>query len=555
MKRHAVLLASLAALGCPSEGAEAPTADGSSTTATDSTTGRDSTATTEVATTEIATTEASTTEASTSTSTGSVGSSGSTTDDNECDREQLLCDEECVDPLVDLEYCGASGDCQGDDSGTTCERGQACVDGECVSTQGWGTEEIIDAGVASVHPRIAMNAQGQALVVYEEQGEPVSNGMATHFDPAASGWTDAAVFEQVPWNVSRPDVALDPAGNAFTVWTSVTETLNTPQVSRWDTAMQAWGVAQELGGNPIEFDIQVATDAAGNAMVVYRRQGGGGAPAYAHRYEVGGSWTLATNLDDDFVGDLPQLAMDPDGNVMAVWQRVAFSPVLAARRYDVMSATWGDLELIDPSVSALPRTARAAADTQGNVFVVWQPFGDQFIFAKRWDAGSQSWGPTQTINDDSWFSAGFPDVAADASGNAIAVWHQRATSDEDPAHVFASRWDAGMGSWSVFEQIDDAERPTETPDVAMDSNGDALVVWIAHDPATNGLDVGGTRYDVESGMWEPPVAVEDTPGDVYVGPVELDAGPQVAIDDRGRGLAVWTQDIEGVVRVLANRYE
>jgi hypothetical protein len=64
-----------------------------------------------------------------------------------CPTDQTFCGGFCVDPLTDLEYCGAGADCS-TDPGTTCEIGQLCVAGTCECPAGW---ELCD-GVCDPHP-------------------------------------------------------------------------------------------------------------------------------------------------------------------------------------------------------------------------------------------------------------------------------------------------------------------------------------------------------------------------------------------------------------------
>src|ERR671910_572303 len=40
-----------------------------------------------------------------------------------CGADEVICDEECIDPLTDDEYCGASGECSGDEAGEVCLTG------------------------------------------------------------------------------------------------------------------------------------------------------------------------------------------------------------------------------------------------------------------------------------------------------------------------------------------------------------------------------------------------------------------------------------------------
>ena len=58
-----------------------------------------------------------------------------------CAAGELLCSGTCIDPLSDMDHCGAAADCLGDDAGVACDPtplgpcpgalGEACVAGQC----------------------------------------------------------------------------------------------------------------------------------------------------------------------------------------------------------------------------------------------------------------------------------------------------------------------------------------------------------------------------------------------------------------------------------------
>lgn len=48
-----------------------------------------------------------------------------------CESNEVLCNESCVDPETDNDYCGATGNCAGERAGQSCEDGHACEDGAC----------------------------------------------------------------------------------------------------------------------------------------------------------------------------------------------------------------------------------------------------------------------------------------------------------------------------------------------------------------------------------------------------------------------------------------
>ncbi len=48
-----------------------------------------------------------------------------------CPANQIACGGRCIDPLSDLAFCGASGDCKGPNAGARCGTGELCAAGTC----------------------------------------------------------------------------------------------------------------------------------------------------------------------------------------------------------------------------------------------------------------------------------------------------------------------------------------------------------------------------------------------------------------------------------------
>jgi hypothetical protein len=85
----------------------------------------------------------------------------------------------------------------------------------------------------------------------------------------------------------------------------------------------------------------------------------------------------------------------------------------------------------------------------------------------------------------------------------------------------------------------------DTPEVAMDPQGDAVVVWAQPDGSETGI--WSNRYTSEIG-WGTAERIDARD----LGSAE---GPQVAIDANGDAVAVWVQLVRGLEQVWANRLE
>ncbi len=99
---------------------------------------------------------------------------------------------------------------------------------------GWGREIPIETGAGgSANPRVAVNDNGNVVVVWERFDGARTNIYANRYD-LASGWGMPALLETNNLHSAlEPAVALDPDGNALAVWRQDTGTSVHVWSSRW----------------------------------------------------------------------------------------------------------------------------------------------------------------------------------------------------------------------------------------------------------------------------------------------------------------------------------
>jgi hypothetical protein len=161
--------------------------------------------------------------------------------------------------------------------------------------------------------------------------------------------------------------------------------------------------------------------------------------------------------------------------------------------------------------------------------------GDDFI--------KKMWGDACLIEDITGTGTSVlsrPCAAINAGGNAIAVWYSGYVSTN--RRVFANMYTAGWG-WDEAQPVD-INSAVEEPYAALDSNGNAMVVWKQADGETS--SIYAKRYVSGSG-WGEAQAIETDAGNVFC--------PKVVVDGSGNAIAVWLQDEgTGINSMYANRY-
>ncbi|HPV29780.1 MAG: hypothetical protein GXY28_04400 [Bacteriovoracaceae bacterium] len=189
---------------------------------------------------------------------------------------------------------------------------------------------------------------------------------------------------------------------------------------------------------------------------------------------------------------------------------------------------------------------QVAMDNSGNALIVWyQDDGsrDQ-IFKSEYRDGE--WihpeGPDNNISSDEDADAYYPQVAMDASGNAVIVWVQ---SDGIRQQIYKSEY--RDGEWTHLanpgDHISLSEQNANEPQVAMNHNGNAIIVW-EQGPIF--------KSEYRDGEWIHPADLDDN-----ISPDGEDADayyPQVAMDDNGNALIVWEQFNGSNYQVFKSEY-
>src|SRR5262249_46172497 len=66
-----------------------------------------------------------------------------------CQADLVNCDGTCINPQSDRNYCGASGDCHGTNPGSTCLDGKVCASGRCALSCQAG---LVNCDGTFIHP-------------------------------------------------------------------------------------------------------------------------------------------------------------------------------------------------------------------------------------------------------------------------------------------------------------------------------------------------------------------------------------------------------------------
>jgi hypothetical protein len=197
-------------------------------------------------------------------------------------------------------------------------------------------------------------------------------------------------------------------------------------------------------------------------------------------------------------GANPVVAIDPAGNGLAVWEQPGAHPSVWANRFTAASG-WGTPQRV-PATPAGTLDAALALGQQGDGLLTYTTLGDG-VWSQGF-AASGGWSTPQRIATDvTGDGLSSPQVVLDPNGNAAVVWIQyQSTSGHGYTWLRGTHLVAGAG-WQPTTDVgvilgDWFESPTR---LGGDDNGHALIAWSAIQAVP--LGVGYNRLTV-SGGWQ-----------------------------------------------------
>ncbi|HMC69095.1 MAG TPA: hypothetical protein VKJ07_08080, partial [Mycobacteriales bacterium] len=222
------------------------------------------------------------------------------------------------------------------------------------------------------------------------------------------------------------------------------------------------------------------------------------------------------------------------------------------------SATWDTpVRVSRPDAVADANVPDVAVDAAGNAIVVWHQGDGRVNHFDVWQAGyaapTGQWSAAALASDGT-NSAYNPKVALDTAGAGIAAWTQQqgdgTTVSNGPQDTWA-RPVATTGAWGAATRLNavtgDVAWVYGQIAVAMDAQGNGAVLWVQGAPGVSPFLIHAARYTAAGG-WQASTAISTS---------TLDAsyGPQLAFDATGHGVAVWQQQTGVGAYAGVNRFD
>lgn len=419
----------------------------------------------------------------------------------------------------------------------------------------WEVPTLISHGVCNNYaPRVAMDASGQAMVVWNNK---CNNEIDASLFTPGLGWKYFGYVDFTTTASTDPQVAMNANGTAFVIWAAHFNGQIHPYANHYVPGV-GWGAAIEMdfGTNNTQA-YSVAVDGSGDAIVSWLEQNTTGWHVMARRFS-GGVWGVRTPLESSLTGSAaPALAMDGHGNAVVAWIQGDTPYDVWANRYDHSTGWTGAVKIESQPFWADTYPGPQVAANNGSAVVVWSMAGSLSdtvsVWANAYVAGV-GWKTESDIDQigGTNYIANFGAVALDATGNASIVYRVEDTvATPQPLYlIYAIRYEIYPASEQALWVLDYYRTTDGAPLVALDTAGNALAAWTYNENSVTPtiLGIASNRYTPSGGWrWYGPQQAE-WDENLYPNWLQLEANAA------GDAIYSWTQNDGPISQGYADLY-
>lgn len=388
--------------------------------------------------------------------------------------------------------------------------------------------DLSATGESANNPQVAVAQDGDAIAVWNRVNGTENIIQSSISAPCDNVWIPTPDPSALGLDSRYPKVAVDAIGNAVSIWRTDNGKDFVIQGAILTAGSNIWVPTTDLAApGSISNQFEVSVNSSGFAVAVWGRFDGSDDVIQAATLAPGSTvWVPTTDLSaSGNSGDSPDVAVGAAGNAVAVWAYSdGFSYTIQGATLSAGSSAWVPTTPLSGDYASRPRID---IDAAGNAVAVWERFdgSDVLIQGAALAAGSDVWVPTADLSVEG-NSGSNPQISVDPFGNTVAVWEYY---DGATDIIQGATLAANSSVWVPTTDLTASGTTAFAPKVAVDSLGNAIAVW-EFDCCSN-FSVQGARLVSGSNVWIPTKALSASGEDSF--------SPNVAVDSSGNAVAVW----------------
>jgi hypothetical protein len=265
-------------------------------------------------------------------------------------------------------------------------------------------------------------------------------------------------------------------------------------------------------------------------------------------------------VNDDYdIGGSSQsysaIAMDHKGNFVVVWLDYRNTGVdIYGQRFDRLGNLLGVNFKVNDT-RGMPRSIGnklgVSMDADGGCVVVWCEIRDRNlrIYAQRYDSSGFPIGSNFRVDDYTGkASPGYPDVAMNSSGEFVVVWiDYRESVPALYGQRYSSAGDKIGDNFKIVAYQQEGKVSIFQPSLTINPGGELVVTWAVTLPPAR-REIHAIRVNAKNEIIDTVFKVNDS--DSLASP----ASPDIAIDACGDFVITWLEGTSGTQGIFAQRY-
>lgn len=319
----------------------------------------------------------------------------------------------------------------------------------------WQAPVEVSAPGENEKPVVAVDGAGRAIVAWEREEDGESVIQAAVGSLADSVWDAPTVLSPSGQDSANPQVAIDAEGQAQVVWQSYLDGDYAIEAAAGLTGRDSWRAPVEVASfassaGQVDANPQVAINEDGEAVAAWE-SGGYELTPYAVQAALltGGEWHAPSTLSEAGgpSASFPSVAISFGGAVVAWENRGSGAPPIQSASRPLDGAWQAPIALVASGSSYSPDVAM---DAEGEALAVWDDAGHS-IKAGTLAFEGEEWLAPSTISASAGVAA--PRLAVNRAGSAVAAWEGTGETGEEAeespreAAIYAASYDpeAPMG--------------------------------------------------------------------------------------------------------------
>lgn len=345
------------------------------------------------------------------------------------------------------------------------------------ATLNWTTPiEISTPGEESSNPQIVIDQAGNITAAWNVDYTNYKGAVAVT-KPLASNWTLPINISPANENALMLCLKGNSNGDAIAIWSSCL-TIGTA-TKRFN---ESWQPAETIPSHGKIFNVQSVIDQAGNETAIWIKRSlfGFSSVVQSATKPAGGSWqdTPYTISPPLLTVDNLHLVVDQVGNATAIWEAggdVLITAIFMSQKS--FGGTW-DGPFMLTSLDPVAFQPQIAVDPLGNVTAIWSEGRCHMKLRSIYKPFEGSWEEPQTVFAIEHKKIFNPQLAVDGNGNATAVWQ---VQDNCFNSIIQSSFKPFQESWQAIPDQLSTGLCAMFSQVAVNAKGDATVVWQLND--------------------------------------------------------------------------